>query len=355
MVLLVRDHLRIREGNVLESDAEALVNTVNTVGVMGKGIALQFKKRFPANYDAYKKACESGELQVGKMFVWATGRLTPRFIINFPTKKHWRGNSKMEYIEQGLRDLRRVIQKHGIKSIAVPPLGCGHGGLEWGQVRPKIEQALADLPGVQVQLYAPLSTTPPPALDVRSDPPRLTRMGAQMVTAMSLYQRPGYTLGRLEIQKLGYLLQSANAPDFRFQFKQHRYGPYAEGLTHAVERMEGHFIKGFGDRSKASTLEPTLEGLHLAKKQVRGDPEAKKAMEAFQDVIRGYETPYGLELLASVHWALHHPIKGVPADLDLVEKVHAWSKRKKAMFPPSHIEQARERVARLEEQAEATL
>jgi O-acetyl-ADP-ribose deacetylase (regulator of RNase III) len=147
--------IRFVQGNLLDSDAEALVNTVNTQGVMGKGIALEFKRRFAENYDFYREKCKQGQVQIGKMLVFPTGSLQPQYIINFPTKQHWRGKSKIEYIQRGLEDLVRVVQEYGIRSIALPPLGCGHGGLRWEQVKPLIERAFAALPGVEVQVYEP--------------------------------------------------------------------------------------------------------------------------------------------------------------------------------------------------------
>jgi len=146
--------IRYTQGNLLEAKVDALVNTVNTVGVMGKGIALMFKDAFRANYLEYRAACRRGEVVVGKMFV--TERLsTPRWLVNFPTKMHWRDPSKLEWIVDGLADLNRVIAENEIRSIAVPPLGCGHGGLAWELVRPEIETALSGLPSVEVWLYEP--------------------------------------------------------------------------------------------------------------------------------------------------------------------------------------------------------
>src|SRR3989304_3391727 len=123
------DMIEFIKGNLLSAEAEALVNTVNTVGVMGKGIALQFRETFPENYKFYQKACKQDEVQIGKMLVYDNGQwATPRYIINFPTKRHWRERSKIEDVEAGLFDLQNVIRDYGIKSIAVPPLGCGSGG-----------------------------------------------------------------------------------------------------------------------------------------------------------------------------------------------------------------------------------
>src|SRR5436309_3172063 len=148
--------IELKTGDLLKADAEAIVNTVNCVGIMGRGIALQFKKAFPANFHAYARACEDGEVQPGKMFVFDSGSFTnPRYIINFPTKRHWKGKSRIEDIESGLVALAHEISERGIKSIAIPPLGAGLGGLDWGDVRPRIEAALRDLPNLHVLIYQP--------------------------------------------------------------------------------------------------------------------------------------------------------------------------------------------------------
>jgi len=156
--------LRFTTGDILAEDAEALVNTVNCVGVMGRGVALQFKKAFPENFRAYARACQGGEVKLGAMFVFETGTLTnPRTIINFPTKRHWRGNSRIEAVEAGLKDLVCVVNARGIRSMAVPPLGCGLGGLDWKIVRPRIEEALGSLNSLEVVVFEPR-----PGLDVQS-------------------------------------------------------------------------------------------------------------------------------------------------------------------------------------------
>jgi O-acetyl-ADP-ribose deacetylase (regulator of RNase III) len=143
-------------GNLLDAQAEALVNAVNTVGVMGKGIALQFKKAFPENFAAYEMACKAGEVTSGKMFIFETGSTVgPRYIINFPTKRHWRDGSRIEDIETGLVALVADVRRLGIRSLALPALGCGNGGLSWKDVRPLIEKVFADLPDTGVLLFAP--------------------------------------------------------------------------------------------------------------------------------------------------------------------------------------------------------
>ncbi|HLL47778.1 MAG TPA: macro domain-containing protein [Longimicrobiaceae bacterium] len=145
--------LHYTTGNLLDAPAEALVNTVNEVGVMGKGIALMFRRRFPDNARLYMEAGKAGEVRVGRMLVTPAGELTPRWIVHFPTKKHWRNPSRIEWVREGLADLVRVVREHGIRSIALPPLGCGNGGLDWQQVRPMIESAFAELPDVEVIVY----------------------------------------------------------------------------------------------------------------------------------------------------------------------------------------------------------
>lgn len=148
--------IKLTRGNILQADAEALVNTVNCVGVMGKGIALQFRDAFPDNFDAYKRACFNHEVVLGRMFIVPTARMmNPKYIINFPTKRHWKMKSQFSYIESGLTNLIHEIRRLGIISIAVPPLGCGNGGLTWSDVAPMIMSAFAKVPDVQVTLFEP--------------------------------------------------------------------------------------------------------------------------------------------------------------------------------------------------------
>jgi len=148
--------IEYKTGDILVEQAEALVNTVNCVGVMGAGVALQFKRAFPANSDAYESACRRKEIEPGRMFVFATEGLTPpRYIINFPTKRHWRGKSRIEDIEAGLASLVEEIRSRDIRSVAVPPLGSGLGGLDWPEVRARIASALDSLPDVRVVVFEP--------------------------------------------------------------------------------------------------------------------------------------------------------------------------------------------------------
>ncbi|OJJ15706.1 appr-1-p processing domain-containing protein [marine bacterium AO1-C] len=148
--------INLTKGNLFESTAQAIVNPVNTVGVMGKGLALQFKERYPENFKHYRQAFETKELTTGKMLLFEVGEeATPRYIINFPTKKHWRGKSKMEYIEDGMVDFVKLIQTHDIQSVAIPPLGAGWGGLDWEEVKACILKYLEPLEEVEFWIYEP--------------------------------------------------------------------------------------------------------------------------------------------------------------------------------------------------------
>lgn len=148
--------IELTQGDILRADAEALVNTVNCVGVMGRGIALQFKKAFPENFKRYKAICDKKELQPGKMFIYDLNRLyNPRYVVNFPTKRHWKDKSRMEDIEAGLQALVEEVRKREIHSVAIPPLGCGLGGLCWTDVRAKIEKAFQCLADIQIFLFEP--------------------------------------------------------------------------------------------------------------------------------------------------------------------------------------------------------
>lgn len=233
-------------GDILRADAEAIVNTVNCVGIMGRGIALQFKNAFPANFKAYKAACKRDEVQPGKMFVFETGTLTnPKYIINFPTKRHWRGNSRMEDIDSGIVALAEEIRQRGIRSIAIPPLGSGLGGLNWGDVRPRIEAALHDLPDLDVIVFEPNNA---PVTTKSREVPTMTPGRAALVVLMNRYlgglMDPFVTL--LEVHKLMYFMQEAGEP-LRLKYAKAPYGPYAENLRHVLRAVEGHLVSGYAD------------------------------------------------------------------------------------------------------------
>ena len=223
--------IRFTQGNLLEAEVEAIVNTVNTVGVMGKGIALMFKDKFPENFRAYAAACKRGEVQIGQMFVTPSPELSgPRWIINFPTKKHWRQPSKLEWIIEGLKDLRAVIQEKKIRSIAIPPLGSGNGGLEWSDVRAQIETALGALENVNIVVYEPTRKYQNVAKGRGVE--KLTPARALIAEMIRRYSLLGLECSILEVQKLAWMLnrvidQSDVKNPLNLAFKADKYGPYA--------------------------------------------------------------------------------------------------------------------------------
>jgi O-acetyl-ADP-ribose deacetylase (regulator of RNase III) len=329
--------IELMQGNLLEAKAEALVNTVNCVGIMGKGIALQFKQAFPENFKAYAQACRKGEVRPGKMFVFETGRIyNPRYLINFPTKRHWKGKAKIQDVRAGLQALVQEIKRLGIKSIAVPPLGCGNGGLEWSAIRPLIEQALSEVPEVKVTLFEPGGAPVAEAMPVRTEKPEMTRARALFIKLIQNYSIPGYRVTRLEIQKLAYFLQEAGEP-LKLKFEKAQYGPYAENLNFVLQKLEGHYIRGYGDRSKDAQFHLIGEAMKVADSFLADDKDAASRLEKVDRLIDGFETPYGMELLSTVHWV---STKESPpaADPDTaIQMAHAWNDRKNNLLKSDHI------------------
>ncbi|MBW7874859.1 MAG: macro domain-containing protein [Candidatus Cloacimonetes bacterium] len=326
-----------KQGDILNEPAEALVNTVNCDGVMGRGIALQFKKKFPENFRAYATACAQKELKPGKLFVFKTGLLAkPHFIINFPTKNHWRSKSRIEDVEQGLEELSRCIRQLNIRSIAIPPLGCGLGGLDWAQVRPIIEDKLASLKDVSILVFEPASTPKVAATipDQSQKPPLMTPGRACLIGLMDQYLR-GFLdpfISLLEVHKLMYFMQEAGEP-LRLKYKKAHYGPYAENLRHVLNRMDKLFISGYSDGGdqpdKQLTLMPNaVKMAHIFLKQ---HSETLKRFQKVAKLVEGFESPFGLELLATVHWIKKHD--RLPKNQTIYEAVYAWNENKKQFSP----------------------
>lgn len=330
----------VSKGNLLEADVDALVNTVNTKGVMGKGVALQFKRAFPDNYKAYRAACKAGKVQLGHMFVTADRLVNPRVIINFPTKGHWRSRSRLEDIESGLQDLRRVIADYGVQSLALPPLGCGLGGLDWSDVMPLIEAALADLP-VQALVFEPSGPPSPESMVERRKPLAMTPGRAAFIGLLDRYLVPGDSASPLVVQKLLYFLQEAGEP-LKLTFTKERYGPYADQVRHAVIGMEGHFVTGFGDGTGSGDIRLLPEARDKAAPLLHEHPETSARFDRVADLIDGFETPYGLELLSTTHWVTKH--EGAKDPQAAAGLVRAWSDRKSRLFTPNHINLAWEQL-----------
>ncbi len=330
--------MRFTTGDILAEDAEALVNTVNCVGVMGKGVALQFKKAFPENFRAYAKACQRGEVKLSAMFVFRTGALAnPQYIINFPTKHHWRGNSHIGAIDAGLKDLVHMIGEHSIRSIALPPLGCGLGGLDWGIVRPRIEAAFSCFNGLDVVVFEPQPVSDAQRVVRSYGAPEMTPGRAALVGLMDRYLRclldPFVTL--LEVHKLMYFMQAAGEP-LKLKFRKGWYGPYAENLRYVLRRLEGHFILGFADGEGDKPSKPLKLLPHAVKEAeaVLNRSEAQATRQRFERVaalVEGFESSFGLELLATVHWVLKH--EAPRSHNELVTRIHEWNNHKTHFYP----------------------
>ncbi|TQV62557.1 MAG: macro domain-containing protein [Halothiobacillaceae bacterium] len=322
-------------GDILQCEADALVNTVNCVGVMGRGLALQFKNIYPENFKAYEAACKREAVQPGRMFVFDAGQLTlPRFIINFPTKRHWRGKSRIEDIESGLVDLVKVIRDKGIRSIAIPPLGAGLGGLDWNEVRPRIARALAELTDVRVRVFEPKGA---PANDKMAHVREVPKMTAGRAALVELIQRylgglldPFVTL--LEVHKLMYFMQEAGEP-LRLKYVKAPYGPYAENLRHVLKAVEGHLISGYADGGDAPDKPLTLvPGAVIEAKDYLDQHAISRArFERVTKLVEGFESPYGLELLATVHWVMSR--EGATQHESVERQVYDWNARKRQFTP----------------------
>jgi len=355
--------IRFTTGNLLESDAEALVNTVNTVGVMGKGVALMFKGAFPENYRAYRAACKKREVSVGHMFVHARDAVVgPKWIINFPTKKHWRNASQMEWIRDGLVDLRRVVHERGIQSLAIPPIGAGQGGLVWADVRREIEVALAELDDVDVVVYEP--TARYQNVSKRKGVEKLTPARALVAELVRRYWVLGIECSLLEVQKLAWFLErnialSGLPNPLELRFTADRYGPYADRLKHLLNSLDGSYLHCDKRLADAGPLDivrfDDSKRERVATYLTSGEARPYvTALDKTAELIDGFESPLGMELLATVDWLIHRE-KCDPISEGIRKCLAAWpggnqaGERKQRLFDDRLIEAALERLAPLYE------
>ncbi|HEY0553592.1 MAG TPA: macro domain-containing protein [Thermoanaerobaculia bacterium] len=348
------------QGNLLDADVEALVNTVNTVGIMGKGIALMFKEAFPENFRLYAAACKQGEVQIGRMFVTERPPLAgssrgPRWIINFPTKRHWRDRTRLEWVEAGLADLARVLQENAIRSVALPPLGCGNGGLEWSTVRPVIEQALAGLPSVEVLVYEPAPRYQNVAK--REGLERLTPARALIAELIRRYWILGIECSMLEVQKLAWFLEreiEAQGLDnpLLLDFVAHKYGPYADRLRHLLNGLDGSYLRSdvrIPDAKPTDVIafdDTKKERVALFLKS-NARPYLD-ALERTTERIAGFESPLGMELLGTIDWLISRVGRRLDLE-DIKAGLAAWpggaGERKLKIFDDRLIGLALERLA----------
>jgi len=330
-----------KTGNLLEAPVEALVNTVNTVGVMGKGIALQFKNAFPDNFKAYRDAVKSGSFQLGKVLVVPVNSIGKvRYIINFPTKDHWRYPSKIEWVESGLKDLRTKIRENHIKSIALPPLGCGNGGLDWEQVRPMIEKEMSDL-DMEVLVYEPSAEIQELLKkEERPSAARLTPVRAMLLQLLYNYRALGEFTSEFAAEKLSYFLQRFGEKQLKLDFQKGIYGPYSGKIRHILYTVNGYYLKGYEqkDAKPFEPLEMMVDKAPEIQLYIKNElsNEERDRLRKVADLINGFESPYGLELLATVDFLIQE--NNTLNKEVIFEKL--WSERKKDMFVKQHIDMA---------------
>ena len=334
--------IKFVKGDLLSAPVEALVNTVNTVGVMGKGIALQFKERFPGNYAAYRNACRHGEVVVGKMFVSEERSMIDgvnKIIINFPTKKHWRSPSQLEYVEEGLVDLSRIIAAKNIKNIAIPPLGCGNGGLDWSVVKKMIETTLGVLDDVEILVYEPNESVKEILKAQDCKPVELTDAKAMLLYAMFYYESMGETISLFAANKLAYFYQRLGAKDFnRLRFEPYHYGPYCPGVSHLVHALGGQYLKGAEQMTEKAfePLELQYDKLDQVSRHVKGLPVDKlQCVKNLIRLIKGFESALAIEVLASVDYVRKNHDEITLADT--IQAVRQWNKRKHDLFKDEYM------------------
>jgi O-acetyl-ADP-ribose deacetylase (regulator of RNase III) len=333
--------IKYTSGDIFREQTEAIVNTVNCVGVMGRGIALQFKKAYPENFKLYEQACKDGLVQPGQMLVVRISHLTnPQYIINFPTKRHWKGKSRMEDIDFGLKSLVEEVQKLGLKSISLPPLGCGLGGLDWAKVKPLIALHCESLPSVDFHVFEPNGAPQPDTASKVSKTPNMTAGRAALIGLMNKYLTGlmDTSVSLLEVHKLMYFMQTSGQP-LRLEFAKHLYGPYAVNLGHVLDHIEGHYTSGYADGGDSPSKQIKLlpGAVEDAKKFLESDPKTITRFNRVAALVDGFESAFGLELLGTVHWVATK--EGAKDKADVVAKVFEWNEGKKK-FSPRQVELA---------------
>lgn len=318
-------------GDILESSAQALINTVNTVGVMGKGIALQFKKAYPNNFKAYTEACKKGEIKIGKLFVTRDENLNSgeKIIINFPTKTSWRKPSEYSYIEKGLEDLIRIIHTNKIESIAIPPLGAGNGGLEWEKVKRLIEQKLSNI-HVAAFIYEPTAAIKE---HLKKERVKLTDARALLLYLLFDLVRNGEFVSEFSSEKICYFLQKFGAKKyFKLDYEPNFYGPYSGKVRFVLNVLNGSYIMGYSDMNKKPFEPLTLiaDSYEVVREHVEGNPELLSIAERTMAFLNGFYSEFGLELLSSIDYIVNQKRS---FDLETISKsLEEWSDRKRSLF-----------------------
>jgi len=325
--------IRYTEGNILESKADALVNTVNTVGVMGKGLALQFKKEFPYNFKVYQQACKDQSFKIGDLIVTEEESLLygKKTIIDLPTKTDWRKPSEYSYIEAGLKRLASLIDEKQIRSIAIPSLGTGHGGLEWNEVQNLIESTLKHT-DIDIQVYLPNAVIKEGMKDERA---RLTPARAMLLAVLFDLAKSGEFVSEFAAEKVAYFLQRFGAKnEFKLTFEPNFYGPYSGKVRRVLYYLNGSYITGYSAMDKKPFEE--LGIMMDAEEDILSYLKEEANLTYFDIVnktksfLSGFYSAFGLELLSTVDFL---SVKFKTKNLDeILTHLKGWSNRKQTMF-----------------------
>ena len=316
-------------GNILDSEAQALVNTVNTVGVMGKGIALQFKKAYPNNFKVYNQACKNSEIEIGKLFVTTDSNINTgeKVIINFPTKQDWRKPSEYKFVEEGLKDLLRVIDNYSLKSIAIPPLGSGNGGLDWEKVKKLINYYLADI-DIEILVYEPTRDIKE---KLKKERVKLTNARALLLYVLYDLVRNGEYVSEFSSEKIAYFLQRFGARKyFRLKYHPNFYGPYSGKVRFILNMLNGSYIMGYSDMNK-KPFEPLMlvaDGYDDVKNYVESDPQLKRIANQTSNFLSGFYSDFALELLSSIDFIARQE---KTFDKSVISQ-GLWTDRKRSLF-----------------------
>jgi O-acetyl-ADP-ribose deacetylase (regulator of RNase III)/uncharacterized protein YwgA len=340
-------------GNLLEANTEALVNTVNTVGVMGKGIALQFKNRFPNNFKIYQAACKKETFKTGQVLTVQEGDLLhQKYILNFPTKAHWKSPSKIEYIESGLKALKQELSKYNIKSLAIPPLGCGNGGLDWIQVKALMISELESL-DLEIVIYEPNATIKEILQkEVSKQTAKLTPARAMLLYLMFNYETAGEPSSLFVANKLAYFLQR-KGEKLRLAFEAHRYGPYSVQLNHVLLHLNGTYLKGMEQNTSKpfESLQLNYDKFEEVNSYINTQlkSEQKERLEGVIDFLNGFKSTFALELLATVDFIQARD--RLSTTEEVLHAISKWSYRKSNLFESTEVDVALKHLSDYSSQA----
>lgn len=310
-------------GNILESKAECLINTVNCEGYMGKGIAYQFKQAFPENFLGYEKVCKKGLLRPGKLFIFEEKN---KIIINFPTKDKWRNKSTLNMIEDGLDELVRVLKLEEPSSVAIPPLGCGNGGLLWPEVKPLIESKISILETTKFYIYEPSKYY---SANISSAPKMNVSHLILMLLKMGLVK-----YNKTFLQKSSYFFNIYLGENF-FEFHRATYGPYSRVVDYLSKQIKEYqeFYKVNTDQAYLLCMQ-TLVSASILNKLERYKKEVYKSL----DFVNKVKNTRDLELVATVCYIIQEK-RELEVD-DIYKELDFWLKRKAQLFSTTDVKNA---------------